>query len=121
MGDVLPLIAKAKVGGLSVELANPRHQHEIALFKTNRLPHEMVLLPGVIDTATQYVEHPTVIADRICAAVDAVGDRERVIASTDCGFGTFAAYDLVLPEIAWLKLESLTQGARIASSRLWGA
>jgi 5-methyltetrahydropteroyltriglutamate--homocysteine methyltransferase len=121
LGVVLPLIGKAKVGGLSVELANPRHQHEIEVFKTSRLSDGIVLLPGVIDTATQYVEHPMVVADRICAAVDAVGDRERVIASTDCGFGTFAAYDLVLPEIAWLKLESLSQGARIASSRLWGA
>ena len=121
LSDVLPLIAKANVGGLSVELANPRHQHEIEVFKTTRLPDGMVLLPGVIDTATQYVEHPNVVADRICAAVAAVGDRERVIASTDCGFGTFAAYDLVLPEIAWLKLESLSQGALIASARLWGA
>jgi 5-methyltetrahydropteroyltriglutamate--homocysteine methyltransferase len=120
LGDVLPLIGRANVGGLSLELANPRHQHEIKVLSSSRLPDRMVLLPGVIDTSTQYVEHPEVVADRICAVVEAVGDRERVIASTDCGFGTFAAYDLVLPEVAWLKLESLAQGARLATARLWG-
>ena len=118
--EILPLLSRAKVGGLSLELANPRHQHEVKLLQSSALPDEMVLLPGVIDTSTHYVEHPEVVADRICAAVDAVGSRERVIASTDCGFGTFISYEIVVPAIAWKKLESLSEGARIATRRLWG-
>jgi len=120
LSDILPLLYNAKVGGLSIEMANPRHQHEVKVLKSFPPPKGMALLPGVIDTATNYVEHPEVVADRICAVAEAIGDRQRVIASTDCGFGTFASYELVLPAIAWKKLESLTEGARLASKRLWG-
>jgi len=80
----------------------------------------MLLLPGVIDTTTNYVEHPQVVADRICQAVDAVGDRERVIASTDCGFGTFAGSEMVAESVVWAKLRTLARGAELASARLWG-
>jgi len=120
VGEILPLLYQAKVGGLSLELANPRHQHEYAELKRQKLPAEMVLLPGVLDSTTNYVEHPEVVANRLCEAVDAVGDRTRVIASTDCGFGTFAGYEFVAADVVWAKLQAAAEGARIASKRLWG-
>jgi 5-methyltetrahydropteroyltriglutamate--homocysteine methyltransferase len=116
---VLPVLYQANVGGLSLELANPRHQHELEAIRRNPLPSHMILLPGVIDTTTNIVEHPEVVARRIQDAVAAVGDRERVIASTDCGFGTFTGREWVLEPVVWMKLESLRKGADIASSRLW--
>ena len=94
------------------KVANPRHQHEYPALKRAKLPSEFLLLPGVIDTKTNFVEHPEVVANRICEAVDAVGDRSRVIASCDCGFGTFAGFGAVDPEIAWAKLATLKEGAR---------
>jgi 5-methyltetrahydropteroyltriglutamate--homocysteine methyltransferase len=87
--EILPLLYRANVGALSLEFANPRHQHEIRALRQLRLPDDKVLLPGVIDSTSNYVEHPELIADRICEAVAAVGDRTRVIAGADCGFGTF--------------------------------
>lgn len=120
LGDILPLILRARVGGLSLEFANPRHQHEYAALKSFALPDDMLLLPGVIDSTTNYVEHPEVVANRICEAVAAVGDRERVIASSDCGFGTFTGYEFVAPDVVWAKLRALSEGAAIASRRLWG-
>src|SRR5712691_402494 len=117
---ILPLLYKAQVGALSIELANPRHQHEYAVFKRYPLPEAMLFLPGVIDTTTNYVEHPEVVANRICQAVDAVGDRSRVIASTDCGFGTYAGWNLVAESVVWAKLRTLAEGAALASARLWG-
>ena len=118
--ELLPILYQAKVGALSIPLGNPRHEHETVAFKQHPLPAGMLLLPGVIDVTTNYLEHPQVVANRICAAVDAVGDRERVIAGTDCGFGTFASYEFVAPDVAWAKLGSLTEGAAIASKRIWG-
>jgi 5-methyltetrahydropteroyltriglutamate--homocysteine methyltransferase len=116
---VLPVVGRARVGALSLPLANPRHQHEYRVLKAHPLPDSMLLLPGVIDTTTNYVEHPEVVADRVCAAVDAVGDRTRVIASTDCGFGTFAGSEMVAHSVVWAKLGALREGAAIASRRLW--
>ncbi len=120
VGDILPLLYQAQVGGLSLEMANPRHQHEYAELKRQKLPAGMILLPGVLDSTTNYVEHPEVVANRICEAVAAVGDRTRVIASTDCGFGTFAGYEFVAPEVVWAKFAAAAEGARIATKRLWG-
>jgi 5-methyltetrahydropteroyltriglutamate--homocysteine methyltransferase len=120
LADILPVLTQAKVGGLSIEFANPRHQHEYANLKRLGLPPEFVLLPGVIDTSTNYVEHPEVVANRICEAVDAIGDRERVIASSDCGFGTFAGSEMVSEDIVWEKLKACRAGADIATRRLWG-
>ncbi len=117
---VLPIFLKANASYLSIEFANPRHAHEYATLKSIGLPKDMVLIPGTIETTSNFVEHPELVARRIEEAVDAVGDRERVIASTDCGFGTFAGREWVLAAIAWKKLESLRQGADIASKRLWG-
>jgi 5-methyltetrahydropteroyltriglutamate--homocysteine methyltransferase len=118
--EVLPVLCQARVGALSIEFANPRHQHEYAALKKAKLPAEFVLIPGVIDTTTNFVEHPEVVANRICEAVDAVGDRSRVIASSDCGFGTFAGYELVASDVVWAKLKACRQGADIATRRLWG-
>ena len=117
---LLPLLYKAKAGALSLALANPRHQHEYKVLKKNPLPDSMILIPGVIDVTTNYVEHPEVVADRICQAVDVMGDRSRVIAGCDCGFGTFAGCNFVAEDICWAKLSSLRAGADIASGRLWG-
>jgi 5-methyltetrahydropteroyltriglutamate--homocysteine methyltransferase len=117
---ILPVLYQAKVGALSIEMANPRHQHEIETFRRLALPADKVLIVGTIDTTTNIVEHPEVVARRIQEAVAAVGDRERVIAGTDCGFGTFTNREWVIAPAVWLKLKSLRQGADIASRRLWG-
>ena len=119
LGPVLPLIYKAKIGGLSLSCANPRHQHEHKAVKKHRPPAEIAILPGVIDVTTNYLEHPEVVADRICQWVDAVGDRERVIASTDCGFGSFANFAFVAEDVCWAKLRMLKEGAALATRRLW--
>ncbi len=118
LGDILPVLYGANVGGLSLEFANPRHQHELAAFHAHPFPSDRVLIPGVLDSTTNYVEHPEVVANRICAAVEAIGDRTRVIAGTDCGFGTFAGYEFISPSIVWAKLKACTDGAAIASKRL---
>ena len=120
LAKILPALYQAKVGALSIEFSNPRHSHEYAAFKQHPLPANMVLLPGVIETTSNFVEHPEVVARRIEEAVSAVGDRERVIASTDCGFGTFTNREWVVEPAVWLKLKSLREGADIASQRLWG-
>jgi 5-methyltetrahydropteroyltriglutamate--homocysteine methyltransferase len=117
---ILPLLYRAKVGALSLELANPRHQHEYKVFKRYPLPDSMLFLPGVIDSTTNFVEHPEVVADRICQAVEVIGERTRVIASVDCGFGTFAGSELVAESVVWAKLRTLKAGAVLASKRLWG-
>jgi 5-methyltetrahydropteroyltriglutamate--homocysteine methyltransferase len=117
---ILPVLYQANVGALSIEFANPRHQHEAQALRRNPLPRHMALLPGVIDTTTNIVEHPEVVARRIQEAVAVVGDRERVIAGTDCGFGTFTGREWVIEPAVWLKLKSLREGADLASRRLWG-
>jgi 5-methyltetrahydropteroyltriglutamate--homocysteine methyltransferase len=117
---LLPIIYRAKVGALSLPLASPRHQHELKAFRQHPLPNDMLFLPGVIDSTTNVVEHPEVVADRITAAVAAVGDRTRVLASVDCGFGTFAGSMLVEESVVWTKLRTLREGADLASKLLWG-
>jgi len=119
LDPLLPIIYRAKVGALSLPLASPRHQHELKAFRQHPLPSDMLFLPGVIDSTTNVVEHPEVVADRIAAAVAAIGDRTRVLASVDCGFGTFAGSQLVEESVVWAKLRSLREGADIASERLW--
>jgi 5-methyltetrahydropteroyltriglutamate--homocysteine methyltransferase len=118
LGDVLPLICSANVGALSIEFANPRHQHEMKTLKKLRFPDDKVLLPGVIDSTSNFVEHPELVADRICDAVAAVGDPTRVIAGVDCGFGTFTGYELVAASVVWAKLRALSEGATLATRRL---
>ena len=116
---VLPLVTRARVGALSLPLGNPRHQHEHRVIARLGLPADMLFLPGVIDTTTNYVEHPEVVADRLVQIVEAVGDKTRVIASTDCGFGTFAGSENVAPSVVWAKLRALREGADVATRRLW--
>jgi 5-methyltetrahydropteroyltriglutamate--homocysteine methyltransferase len=120
MATILPELYRAEVGALSIEFANPRHQHEFKAIKENPLPAHMALIPGVIDTTTNFVEHPEVVARRLREAVAAVGDRERIVAGTDCGFGTFAGREYVAEEIVWVKLAAAAEGARIVSRELWG-
>ncbi|MBI3705963.1 MAG: cobalamin-independent methionine synthase II family protein [Rhizobiales bacterium] len=120
LATILPALYQAKVGALSIEFSNPRHAHEYDALKQHPLPKDMLLIPGVVETTSNFVEHPEVVARRIEEAVRVVGERERVIASTDCGFGTFTNRELVIEPAVWLKLRSIRQGADIASSRLWG-
>ena len=119
MSMVLPIALKAKIGALLFEASNPRHAHEWTTFRDTDLPDDLILIPGVIDSTTNFVEHPELVAERICRFADIVG-RERVIAGSDCGFATFAGFGAVDGEIAYAKLASIAEGARIASNRLWG-
>jgi 5-methyltetrahydropteroyltriglutamate--homocysteine methyltransferase len=118
LSKIATTVLRAKPQGLSFEAANPRHGHEWAVWKETRIPEDKVLLPGVIDSVSNFVEHPEYVAERICRFADIVG-RERVIASSDCGFGTFAGFGKIDPDIAYAKLKTLAEGARIASRRLW--
>ena len=118
LGDILDTVLTARPAGLSFEAANPCHAHEYKVFADVDLPEHKVLFPGVLDTTTNYIEHPELIAERICGFADIVG-RERVIASTDCGFSTIAGAPLVDPEIVWAKFTAMAEGAALASRRLW--
>jgi 5-methyltetrahydropteroyltriglutamate--homocysteine methyltransferase len=120
LGTILPSLYQANVGALSIEFSNPRHAHEYAALKKHPLPKDMLLIPGVVETTSNFVEHPEVVARRIEEAVRVVGERERVIASTDCGFGTFTNREWVIEPAVWLKLRAIREGADIASRRLWG-
>jgi 5-methyltetrahydropteroyltriglutamate--homocysteine methyltransferase len=116
---MLPIILKAKPQAISFEAANPRHAHEWTVWRETKIPDDKVLIPGVIDTCTNYVEHPELVAQRIGQYADIVG-RERVIAGTDCGFATFVGHaGRVDAEIAYRKLGSLVEGAKLASQKLW--
>jgi 5-methyltetrahydropteroyltriglutamate--homocysteine methyltransferase len=116
--DLLDLFLHANVGALSIEASNPRHEHEWRVFEDVKLPAGMVLIPGVIDSCSNYVEHPELVAERIVRLAKLVG-RENLIAGTDCGFATFARGGVVAPSVAWRKLASLSEGAAIASRALW--
>ena len=115
---VAPILIRAKPMALVVEAANPRHAHEWAVWQQVKLPDDKILVPGVLDTSTNYVEHPELVAERLCRFADIVG-RERVIAGSDCGFGTFAGYGKLDPDISFKKLRAMVEGAAIASQRLW--
>jgi 5-methyltetrahydropteroyltriglutamate--homocysteine methyltransferase len=115
---IVEIVLGAKVQGLVLEAANPRHAHEWTVWQNVKLPQDQVLIPGVIDTSTNYVEHPALVAERIIRFAEVVG-RERVIAGTDCGFGTAAGSGKLDPEIAFLKLGALVAGAKEASDKLW--
>ncbi len=119
LADILPLLYQARVGALVISMANARHAHEYVRFSEQPLPDGMVLVAGVIDTTSNYVEHPEVVADRLVRVAGAVGDPRRVIAGTDCGFDTSAGIGDVAPSLVWEKLRALRDGADIASSRLF--
>ena len=118
LDDILPRLYAARVGALVVSMANPRHAHEHRSFQRHPLPAGMLLIAGVVDPTTNYVEHPEVVADRIELAATAVGDPRRVLAGPDCGFATAAGLGEVAEEVVWLKLRALTEGARLATRRL---
>ena len=115
---ILPHLFEANVGGFLFPFANPRHQHELKLFKTYRLKPEQYLIVGAIDTLSAFVEHPEVIADRLELAANFVGDPRRIMAGTDCGFDTSAGMGRLTSDVVWAKLRSLAEGAKLASSRL---
>jgi 5-methyltetrahydropteroyltriglutamate--homocysteine methyltransferase len=116
--EILPLLYQANVGALVLPLANPQHAHEWRCYERMPLPDEMLLVAGVIDTTTNFVEHPEAVADRIERVAKAIGDPTRVLAGTDCGFDTSAGLGSVAEEVVWEKLRSLRSGADIASKRL---
>ena len=120
LGEILDHLYRAQVGGLMISMANPRHEHEYQCFERHRLPPEMILIAGVIDTTTNYVEHPEVVAERIQRVALAVGDPRRVMAGTDCGFETTTGLAPVAEEVVWEKLRALRDGAALATHQLLG-
>ena len=119
LADVLPTLLQANVGAFVLPFANPRHQHEVDVLKRIPLAPDQALVAGVIDTTTNYVEHPEVVAERLVRAAEAVGDPRRVLAATDCGFDTSAGMGRVAGDVVWAKLRSMRDGADIASRRLF--
>jgi 5-methyltetrahydropteroyltriglutamate--homocysteine methyltransferase len=118
LSKIVGVLCRAKPRAISFEAANPRHAHEWSVWREAPLPEDKVLMPGVVDSSSNFIEHPEYVAERICRFADVVG-RERVIASSDCGFGTFATYGRVDPDISYAKLKTLSEGAEIASAKLW--
>ncbi len=116
--QIIDLVMGIRTGAILIEAANSRHAHEWKVFENVKLPDDMVLIPGVIESMSNRIEHPELIAQRIVRYANLLG-RENVIAGSDCGFGTFVGLDLVDAGIAWAKLESLAEGARLASAQLW--
>jgi len=119
LAEILPIIQKANVGGFVFPFANPRHAHEYHCFEGGALDDDQILVAGVIDTLTNFVEHPEVVAERIERVAAAVGDPRRVLAGTDCGFDTSAGMGRVAEDVVWAKLRALRDGARLASQRLF--
>jgi 5-methyltetrahydropteroyltriglutamate--homocysteine methyltransferase len=118
--DIWPEVSKIEAGAIMLSMANPRHAHEYRFFQDPAALGDRLLIPGVIDTTTNYVEHPAAVADRIERIANVVGDPHRIIAGTDCGFETAAGSKMVIEEVVWAKLRSLAAGAEIASQRLFG-
>lgn len=116
---IFPIVLKAKPKAYLIEGANPRHEHEWEAWKTIKLPADKILIPGVIGANSNYVEHPEVVSQRIVRYAEVVG-KERVMAGSDCGFGTFAGFGSVFPPFCWMKMKALSEGARLASAKLWG-
>jgi 5-methyltetrahydropteroyltriglutamate--homocysteine methyltransferase len=118
LAEIFDVVLTARPTGISFEAANPRHAHEWKLFERVKLPPDKVIIPGVLDSTTNFIEHPELVAERIVRLARLVG-RERIIAGTDCGFGTWVGQAAVDPDIVWAKLASLVEGARLASRELW--
>jgi 5-methyltetrahydropteroyltriglutamate--homocysteine methyltransferase len=114
LAEVIDIILRARPAGISLEAANPRHGHEWRVFEDVRLPDDKYLIAGVLDTTTNFVEHPELVAQRLRNYADLVGE-ERVMAGTDCGFSTFIGYNRVAPSVVWAKMAAMAEGARLAS------
>ncbi len=119
LADIIDIVFAARPAGLSFEAANPRHAHEWALFEHVRLPDGKILIPGVLESKSNFIEHPELVAQRIARYANLVG-RENVIAGSDCGFGTWVGQAAVDPAVVWAKLAAMAEGADIASRRFWG-
>jgi 5-methyltetrahydropteroyltriglutamate--homocysteine methyltransferase len=117
--DIIDIVLTAKPAGMMLMSSNGRHAHEWKVFRDTKLPDGKYVIPGVLDSTTNVVEHPEVVADRLIMYADVVG-RENVMAGTDCGFGTIAGMDVVVPTVTWAKFRAQSEGARIASAHLWG-
>ena len=118
LDEIIDIVLSAKPQAIQFEASNPRHQHEWQIWAEADIPDDKILIPGTLDTTTNFIEHPQLVAERIERFANIVG-RERVIAGTDCGFGTFAGFGAIHPDIAYAKLSSMAEGARIASEGLW--
>ena len=118
LAEIVEIILRAKPDGLVIEGANPRHEHEWQVFERVQLPKGKVLMPGVIDSTNNYIEHPELVAQRLVRYAGVVG-RENVIAGTDCGFGTLVGMRATVPSVAWAKLETMARGAELATRELW--
>ena len=118
LADIVDIVLMAKPQAISLEAANPRHAHEWAVFETVKLPEGKVLIPGVIESKSNFIEHPELIAQRIGRYANLVG-RENVIAGSDCGYGTWVGQAAVDPDVVWAKLATLAEGARIATREFW--
>jgi 5-methyltetrahydropteroyltriglutamate--homocysteine methyltransferase len=118
LADILPVIRRAKVGAFFFPFANPRHAHEYRVFEKSPLAEDQILIAGVVDSLTNFVEHPEAVADRLERIAAAVGDPHRVMAGTDCGFDTSAGMGRVAEDVVWAKLKSMAEGTRLASQRL---
>ena len=116
---MLPHLLEARVGALCLPFANPRHSHEVEALGSRSIPDDLIVVAGVIESTNNYVEHPEVVKRRILEAAQALGDRERLIAGVDCGFGTFAGDRFVAEDVVWAKLATLAEGAKLASADLW--
>jgi 5-methyltetrahydropteroyltriglutamate--homocysteine methyltransferase len=119
LSEIIDIVLRAKPQAIQFEAANPRHAHEWKVWTEVHIPDDKILIPGVLDSTTNFVEHPDLVAERIERYASIVG-KERVMAGTDCGFGTFAGFGAVHPDIAYAKLAALAEGARRASAKLWG-
>jgi 5-methyltetrahydropteroyltriglutamate--homocysteine methyltransferase len=119
LANIIDEVLAARPAAISFEGANPRHEHEWKVFEETKLPDGKIIIPGVLDSTTNFIEHPELVAQRLVRYADVVG-RENVIAGTDCGFATVAGSTLVDPRIAWAKLAAMTEGAQLASDQLWG-
>ena len=119
LGDIIDIVFRARPNGIALEAANPRHAHEWELFETVRLPEGKVLIPGVLESKANFIEHPELIAQRIGRYAKLVG-RENVMAGSDCGYGTWVGQAAVDPLVVWEKLKAMAEGARLASKKFWG-
>lgn len=116
--DIIDIVLEARPAAISFEAANPRHEHEWTVFEDVKLPEGKVLIPGVVDSTTNYIEHPELVSQRVVRYAHLVG-RENVIAGSDCGFATFASFLSIDPGITWAKLRAMADGCRLASAQLW--
>ena len=119
LADIIDVVFLARPSGISFEAANPRHAHEWKLFESVKLPEGKVLIPGVLESKTNIIEHPELVAQRIGRYAKLVG-RENVIAGSDCGFGTWVGQAAVDPDVVWAKMAAMAEGARIATQEFWG-